>query len=240
DAAKLIDLATSAQDDATAAAALKAAAACAAHNTDAAGRSAPFVAALGNAKGPRRTMIEKSVAKIGGPDALKIVVADLQSEDKSVRKGALEALAEWQDFAAVAPLLEAAKSTDADQQATALRGLAQLLRASTGMPAADKSAAYQQALKSANRPEDLKMLLGALATERGQEYFNVATSYLDSDNVKPEASLAVIKIALPKPKGIPGLKGAKVLEGLKQAIPTCPDGGLKADAQRYLKTLEGK
>jgi HEAT repeat protein len=238
DAPKLIELAIAAKDDADAAAALKAAAAAAAHSEDAEHRSDAFVAALGATKGPRRTLIERAVAKVGGAGALAIVVADLKSNDKATREGALSALADWQGSAAVAPLLEAAKSADAGDQVTAIRGVVQVLRAATNMSAAEKTAAYSQAIAAAKRPEEKKMILGAIGSERGQEMFDIAASFLDEEGLKAEASLAAIKTALPAAKGQAGLKGVNVVEALKKAIPGCPDGGLKADAERYLKKLE--
>jgi HEAT repeat protein len=240
DAARLIELAVAAKDDADASAALKAAAACAAHGEDADQRSAAFVAALANVKGPRRAALERAVAKVGGSKALVIVVEDLKSNDKAVRQGALEALSEWQGAEAVPALLDAAQSGDADQQVTAIRGAVRVLSAAKSMPAGEKAAAYGKALSAAKRPEEKKMILGALGAERGQAYFDLAASMLDEGGLKAEASLAVIKTALPEQKGKGGLKGPKVAEALQKAIPDCPDGGLKADAERYLKTLQKK
>lgn len=240
DAAKLIELATGAKDDADATAALKAAAACAARGADAEHRSDAFVAALGNVKGTRRVAIEKAVAKVGGAKALIIVVQDLQNFDKATREGALDALADWQGAEAVAPLLNVAKTGDADQQATAIRGVVKVVQGSPGMPVAEKAAAYSKALEAAKRPEEKRMVLGAIASEHGQEMFDLAASMLEDQSLKAEVSLAVIKTSIPQPKGVPGLKGAKVVEALEKAIPNCPDGGLKADAERYLKTLKPK
>jgi HEAT repeat protein len=240
DAPKLIELAIAAKNDADATAALKAAAACAAHIADTDHRSDAFVAALGNAKGARRTAIEKAVAKVGGAKALVIVVEDLKNEDKATREGALDALADWQGADAVAPLLDVAKTGDADQQATAIRGIVRVIQGSPNMPVAEKAAAYGKALAAAKRPEEKRMVLGAIASEHGQEMFDLAASTLDEEALKAEASIAVIKTSIPQPKGKAGLKGAKVMDGLAKAIPNCPDGGLKADAERYLKTLKSR
>jgi HEAT repeat protein len=177
---------------------------------------------------------------VGGSKALVIVVEDLKSNDKAVRQGALEALSEWQGAEAVPALLDAAQSGDADQQVTAIRGAVRVLSAAKSMPAGEKAAAYGKALSAAKRPEEKKMILGALGAERGQAYFDLAASMLDEGGLKAEASLAVIKTALPEQKGKGGLKGPKVAEALQKAIPDCPDGGLKADAERYLKTLQKK
>ncbi len=166
------------------------------------------------------------------------MVADLQNTDKATREGALAALADWQDGAAVAPLLKAAKAGDAAQQVTAIRGVVQVLKSSSNLSQAQRVQVYGQALAIASRPEERKMILGALANERGQDAFDLAAGALELPGVQAEASLAVIKIALPAGKGQAGLKGPEGVAALKNAIPACTDGGLEADAKRYLATLD--
>jgi hypothetical protein len=114
----------------------------------------------------------------------------------------------------------------------------QVLKNATTLSAPARVKAYSQALAIASRPEERKMILGALASERGQDAFDLAAGALELPGVQAEASLAVIKIALPQGKGQPGLKGPAVAAALKKAIPDCPDGALKEDARRYLATLE--
>jgi hypothetical protein len=219
------------------AAALKSAAAVAVKGSDAEHRGDAFVAALVGATGAKRAALERAAARVGGAALLKVVVADLKSADAATREGAVAALADWQDDAALAPLLEVAQGDGpAEQQVTALRGAAAVLKNSKS-PAAEKAKAYASALAAAKRPEEKRMLLGGLGNERGRELFDVAATTLDAEGLKAEAALAVIKIALPQPKGVAGLKGTAVAEALKRAIPACPDGGLKADAEKYLKVL---
>jgi len=238
DVPRLIEMVLTAKDAGEESAAIKAAVAASMQLPESGDRTAEWVAALRKASGGKRAALERGMARLGGSAALGIVVTDLQSTDQSTRQGALEALADWQDGAAVAPLLKAAKTGDAAQQVTAIRGIVQVLKNSPTMAGADRVAALSQALAIATRPEERKMILGALANERGQEAFDLAAGALELPGVKAEASLAVIKIALPAGKGQVGLKGPAVAAALKKAIPACPDGGLRADAERYLTTLE--
>jgi hypothetical protein len=238
DVPRLIDFILTAKDAGEESAAIKAAVAASMQLPESSDRTAEWVVALRKASGSKRAALERGMARLGGAAALGIVVADLQNADQSTRQGALEALADWQDGAAVAHLLKAAKAGDAAQQVTAIRGVVQVLKNSTTMPGADRVAALSQALAIATRPEERKMILGALANERGQNAFDLATGALELPGVQAEASLAVIKIALPAGKGQAGLKGPSVAAALKQAIPVCPDGGLEEDAKRYLATLE--
>ncbi|MDB5321944.1 MAG: hypothetical protein JWN40_3575 [Phycisphaerales bacterium] len=238
DLPRLIELALAAKDAGEESSAVKAAVAASIQLPEAGDRTAAWVVALRKAQGGKRAALERGLAKLGGAAALGIVVEDLKSSDKVAREGAIGALAEWQDDAAVAPLLAAAKSGDAAQQVTAIRGVVQVLKNSTTLSNAERVAAYSHAMAIAARPEERKMILGALANERGQDAFDLAAGALELPGVQAEASLAVIKIALPAGKGQAGLKGPTVVAALKKAIPACPDGGLKADAERYLTTLD--
>jgi HEAT repeat protein len=242
DAAALLARATEASDPGEESAALRAAVAAASQSGDNDRRLDPFLAALDKAKAPKRGAIERSLAKLGGKRAFDAVLADLKSTDANTKAGALEALAEWQDAAAVAPLLEVAKTDkDTNRQITAVRGVAQVLKAATSMPPADKAAAYAEAMSAARRPEDKKALLGALANERGRAFFDIAAAAHDDPALKAEAALAVIKIAVPQPRAqLPGLTGEDVAPALKKAIQDCPDANLRGDAQRYLNTLSKK
>jgi hypothetical protein len=240
DAARLIELAMGTNDSGEQSAALKAAASASNRLADAEGRTTPWVAALKDAKGAKRAALERGVAKVGGAAALSIVEADLKSSEQATRTGALEALAEWNDSSAVAPLLRAAKGAEGAQQVTAIRGVVDVLKNDTTASRAEKVAAYGQALAIANRPEEKKMILGALGNEHGQEAFDLAVTTQGLAGLEAESSLAVIKTSLPQGKQAPGLKGPKVVEALKKAIPNCPDGGLKEDAQRYVRSLASK
>lgn len=238
DAPQLVERLMSAKDPSETSAALKAATAAASQVQDPEKRADPFLAALARSAGDKRAVLERGLARVGGKRALDAVLADVKSNDAKVREGAIAALAEWQDAAAIAPLLDVARSeADASLQVTALRGAIDVAKAAK-LSDADKAAAYAQAMSAAKRPEERKMILGALGNEKGQAYFDVAVTSLDQPGVEAEAALATIKTALPPAKNQPGLKGPKVAEALKRAIEHCPDANLKDDAARYVKSLD--
>jgi HEAT repeat protein len=234
----VIDLAIIAKSDADEAAALKSAVALAAQIEPVDARADAFLAALPSAQGAKRAALLRSLARLGGAKALAAVSADLKSDDKAVKDAALRALADWPDDSAVAPLLEVAKS-DAPlaQQVIAIRGVTQVLKNSKSS-SADKVKLYGQALASAKRPDEKKLVLAALSSERTAESLDLAASLLSDESLKGEAALAVIKIAAPLERGQKGLTGAKVIEALKLAIPLCPDASAKSAAERHLASLE--
>jgi HEAT repeat protein len=238
DAPRLVELTVAARDATEESAALRAAVAAASQAADADHRADALLSALAKATGPKRATLERGLARVGGRRALDAVLADTKSTDPAVREGAIRALADWQDPAAVAPLLDIARTqTDADLQVTALRGAIQVIK-SAKLSDTDKAAAYAKAMSATQRPEERKMILGALGNEKGQPFFDLAATALDQPDLHAEAALATIKTALPPARNQPGVRGPKVAETLKRAIPLCPDPNLKDDATRYLKTLE--
>ena len=123
------------------------------------------MAALGNAKGTRRVAIERAVAKVGGSKGACDGRGGFEKRGQGHPRRALIALADWQGAEAVAPLLNVAKTGDADQQATAIRGVVKVVQGSPSMSVAEKAAAYGKALEAAKRPEEKKMMLGAIGSE---------------------------------------------------------------------------
>jgi HEAT repeat protein len=240
DLPKLLDLVAQSTETADETAALRAAVAASAQIPDPDARAGALVGTISTARGAKRGAIEKAVAKLGGKAALAAVVTDTKNPDKETADNALRALAEWQDESALPPLLEVATRPDAplNQQVIATRGVLAVLKNATKMAPEARVDALAKAMAAAKRPDERKAILSALSTERGPAAFQLAATALDDAALKAEASLAVIKIALPAPaKKEAGLKGAGVAEALNKAIPNCPDKGLKADAQAYLKKL---
>lgn len=242
DVQRLVELAVSTPDEATQSAALRAVTAAAGQISDPEQRSAAVLGAAAKASGAKRVALLRVLPKLGGMAALDALVAELKSEEKANKDAALRALAEWPDTAAVAPLLGVA-SSDAPlaQQVLALRGVTQILT-NAKIAATEKAPLYEQAMKAAKRPEEKKLVLGALAGERHAATLAVAAAALEDPQLKAEASLAVIRIVLPgeNARQQPGLKGADVAAALEKAIGACWDAQMKAKAEGYLRGIKKK
>ncbi|MEZ0263191.1 MAG: HEAT repeat domain-containing protein [Phycisphaerae bacterium] len=239
DAPKLIDLAMSASAENVEQGALRAAVAAVAQSTGDA-KTEPFLAALAKAPPAKRAALHKALAKLAGPKALAAVAADLKSDDAAVKDGAIRALADWADESAAAPLLDVAAGNHAakpNQQVLAVRGVITLARNSKS-DSAEKVKLLAQALKAATRPDEKKLALAALSSERTTTALDLAAGLLDDEALRPEAALAVVKIAAPTEKGQKGLTGPTVAAALKKALPHCPDATAKQAGEKYLKTLK--
>jgi hypothetical protein len=241
DVPRLVELALSARDEPEEQAALRAAVAAGADQKNADRRAQPLLDALAKAQGPKRAALSRALARIGGQKALDAIAADLKSNDNAVREGAVRALAESTDSAAVVPLLSVAtaKATPLPQQVIALRGVVNVTKASQMSPE-EKVNAYGQALAAARRAEEKKLVIGALAGERTPQSLDVVAPLLDDETLKAEAALAVVKIVAPLERRQRGLTGDKAYESLKKAIPLCSDTSAKADAERYLNRIAPK
>ncbi|HYE20933.1 MAG TPA: hypothetical protein VEA69_20980 [Tepidisphaeraceae bacterium] len=239
DAPKLIDLAMSATADNVEQGALRAAATAMGQVTGDA-KAEPFLAALAKAPATKRAALHKALARLAGPKALAAVAADLKSDDAAVKDGAIRALADWADESAAAALLEVAAGNHAakpNQQVLAVRGVITLAR-NAKAESAEKVKLLGQTIKAATRPDEKKLALAALASERTTAALDLAAGLLDDDALRPEAALAVVKIAAPTEKGQKGLTGPTVAPALTKALPHCPDAAAKQAGEKYLKTLK--
>ncbi len=239
DAPGVLEQALKAKEDADTEAGLKVAVAAALQGP--AGQEADaFLDALPGAPAEKRPLLLRAIGKLGGPKALAAVSGDLKSADPAVKDAAIRALAEWSDESAAGPLLEVATGAipaEANQQIIALRGAIAATRNSKAN-SARKVENYGKAMAAAKRPDEKKLVLGALAAEHSPAALELAAGALEDAALKNEASLAVIKIAVPAEKGQKGLTGAKTIAALNKAIAVCPDAKVKAEGVKYVGGLK--
>lgn len=201
-------------------------------------RAESILAALPRTSGAKRGVFLRAIGRLGGAQSLATVIGELDAEAAPVRDAALRALADWPDASALPALLKAAENEkEIPRHVTAVRGTIRLIGAS--VPAAEKVKAYQSVLALARRPDEKRAVLSALANERGQQALNAATALLDGD-LKAEAALAVIRIALPVKGKDQGLSGKAAADALEKAIPWCPDAALKQQAEAHVKKIKPK
>jgi len=187
---------------------------------------APVLAALGGAKGPAKAALVRTLIKVADPKALAAVRGALGDADAGVQDAALRTLADWPDAAAAAPLLEIAKTSDnANRQILALRGYIRL---------ANSVKMYEEAMGLAKRPEEKKMVLGALANQNSLEALKLAEPCLADDALKEEASQAVVRIAQRLDDN--GKKAAK--DALEKVVQVSKNGDLLNDAKGLLEHIK--
>ncbi|MGB3194664.1 MAG: HEAT repeat domain-containing protein [Phycisphaerae bacterium] len=156
--------------------------------------AAPVIAGLSGADAASRMALLRALGRAGGPQALQAVQDATKDADASVQDEAVRVLAGWSDASAVPVLLALAKSAAKEShQILALRGY---VRLAGEQPTDDaKLKMLTEAMKLAKRPEDKKLVLGALSNVQTVESLRLVVPCLGDAALAEEASAAAVKIA---------------------------------------------
>ena len=156
-------------------------------------RAEALLTALPSASPEKKAVIIGTLSQLGGQKALNTLTTASQGEDKNIRNAAMGALANWPDASAAGAMLDAAKrSPDLTQQVLLLRGYVRVVRADS-QPPDKKLGMYSAALGAAKRPDEKKLILGALVDDKTIDALLLLGKYLDDPEIRDEAAaLAVL------------------------------------------------
>jgi len=189
-----------------------------------------LLAAWPQAEGESKVALVRVLGRIGGAKALETVRAAVADGREQVRDAALRALADWPDAAALTELARLAKtSQDRKYKVLALRGWIRLLGQSD-LPAASKLAMCREALASADRDEEKKLVLGALGQVPTAGALALVVPYVDNPVTSSEAAAAAVAIAAKLVEARP----AQVAEAMEKVLKTAGDENLKKRARQLL------
>ena len=165
--------------------------------TDTVGRTvASVVRSLSGAAAPQRGSLLRVLGRLGGAESLQAVRGALKDENDEVRDAAIRALAEWADASALEDLLAVARSaSQARSKVLALRGFATLAGQAKDRTPEGLAKLFADATQLADRPDEKKALLGALAGVHCVKAMQLAASNLSDAAVANEAALAAVQIA---------------------------------------------
>jgi len=157
-------------------------------------RATPLIAAVKSAAAAAKPPLLRVLGATGSPAALTTVRSCLSDADAGVRDAAVRALAAWPDAAPAPDLLALAKNAESQlHRVIALRGYLRLA-------GEVKDEAARLRMLEAIRPiattaDSKKLLLATLGEAPDAGALQVALSFLDDTEVKPEAAAAVLRIA---------------------------------------------
>lgn len=156
--------------------------------------SKKFLAPLGSADVAHKTTLLRLLSASGGDEALQAVRAAAKDAAPEIQDTGFRALCDWTDLGAAPDLIQVAKTAPKlAQKVLALRGYLRL--ASEVETDADKKWAMCQAAAAViERPDEKKLLLGAVAGVPKVEALAMAKSYVSEPAIKGEAVLAVLAI----------------------------------------------
>ena len=128
------------------------------------GDPAPVVALAEKASGPRKAALVTVLGWLGGEKPLAAVRGVVEGRRRRTPHGRHPALANWPDAAPLDDLLAIASTEDnLKAKVLALRGIARQAPLAKDQPAAKVAEVLAKAMGLASRPDEVKVLLAALA-----------------------------------------------------------------------------
>jgi len=179
---------------------------------------------------PKSAMIQ-SLGQIGGAKALAAVQGATKDGEETVRDAAVRVLADWQDAAAAPELLALSKATDSPKvKILALRGYIRLI-GQRGLGADTKLAMCREALPLAERPEEKRLVLGALGGVHNAESLALVVPCLDDPALKNEAAAAALSIG----ERLADARPAEVAEAMNKVLGATENPDLQKRAREVLE-----
>ncbi len=198
-------------------------------------RTQAVLAALPGAGVPARVSLLRIAAALGGANALAAVRAAMKDPAPEVQDAAFRALPNWAEASVARDLLDIAKS-DAPlaRRVLALRGAVDVAAKTGGLAPAEMQKLFETAMAAAPRPEDKKMVLGAMANVPNLGVLDLALKYITEPALKAEAEITAVRVA----RAISGSYQAKAKEVLKNLIELSDSEQVKKEANETLALLD--
>jgi len=188
-----------------------------------------IIAGLDDANVPSRIALLHALARTGGPKALEAVVARLEDDDEAVGDEAVRVLSVWRDPAVKPQLLSIAKESKSERhQVLAIRGLVRLARPQGEKPA-DREGLVE-AMSLAKRPDEKRLVLGALGGVASPESLALAADALGDRAVAEEAGFATVMIA----EKMEGGDKDEVRAAMQKVLRYVKNGDVRARAEKVL------
>ncbi len=195
------------------------------------GRASLVLAALAGTAGEARIDLIRPLAKIGGPDALRAVVAETKVSDPMLKTVAVHTLASWTDASAAGELLSLVRSSEDRKYAyLALQGYVRLVDASDMSPE-KKLAGLVEALAAARTIEEKGLVVAGLSGVRTEASLRTAAGFLSDPDLRGKAAEAAARIAMPT-RDDPGMTGVAPARFLKKAAPYIEEDWLRGQVER--------
>ena len=196
-----------------------------------------LIAAMAGAPLEIRIALLELLGQVGGKAALDAVAKAARDPNADIQDAATRVLGEWMSPEAAPALLELAKTaSNAKFRVRALRGYIRVAR-QLQMPTAQRAAMLRQALATAWRDDERKLVLDAASRERqpSPEYLALALSQLDVPSLKNAAAAAAVSVA----EKLVGTHPAEVTSAMKKVLQAGADAATQQKAKQVLKRAGG-
>lgn len=203
--------------------------------------AAKLVALLPQAQPPQKVALLRVLGAIGGADALKAVREAVKDQKPELRAAAIRILGAWKTADAVPDLLALAQNAaDPTDKLLGLRGYLGWA-AKPDVPAAERLAMCRQAAALAQKPEENKLLLGALGSVNSPDALGLIVPHLDDAATRDEAAAAAVSVAEKLLQGKNAPQAApKLIAPLQKVVQAVTDANLSQRAKEALQDAQSK
>lgn len=172
------------------------------------------------------------LGRVGGPEALATIEAELASKDPATADAALRGLCNWPN-AEVADKLSSLATSSEDKRVRrrTLRAYIRVVSLPSQRPEAKTLDLLQTAMQQAEEPEDRKLVLERAATVRTMECVRWLASYLDDPACAQQACESLVQLAHHRELRHPNM--AEVGPILERVATVSKDPAIAERANRY-------
>lgn len=199
-------------------------------------RSSSLLIALGS--NIQKDKIIPVLAKTGGREALKTVLAEFENGNSDIREVCFKTLTSWKDYSASSALYEICASGNKTYEGPAFEGFVRQTR-STDLPDEQKLLLFRKIMPFAmdtERKNEILTLIGKLKTYQAL-YF--VADYLEDPTTSAVAAKAAMYIALPSVNSKAGMYGTLVRDILTRAVVKLSGQESEYDKEMVNKYLAG-
>ena len=150
-------------------------------------------------QGKDHVTLQQVIASIGGEEAMNAILSDLQSPNQDIQDGAVQALSNWVDTAAIEPLLEiAAKKTPGLHHSLAIKGLLRLYTIQKDLPVESVVTNFQKVQELCLTDDEYALVLSTAGENRQDAILSkIVLPAFEKEALISAAAAAAVKIVCP-------------------------------------------
>jgi HEAT repeat protein len=201
------------------------------------GRPSALLAAFDEASPAGKVPILRVLGRLGDDKSLALIRASLDAGNAQVEDAAIRVLAEWPDDRARKDLLRLAEKAETPvHRIVSLRGLVRLAGSPGLRDTEETLTMLRQAWDFSERPDEKRLVLGALGSLPSPAALDFAEMSLADENLRNEAEVACHKIAV----SLAGAHPDRAKRSLRRLAETSRDERLRQQAAEDLQSLEAQ
>jgi len=198
-------------------------------------RLQPLTGAMSGANSSQRSSLLRAMGRVGGETAFSTLRTALADSDPAIQDTAVRVVSEHGDDTMSPDLLKLAKNaTNPAHRILGLRGYVRLARSAESRKPEERVAMFREALGIAERPEEKKLVLGALGGVPSVGALDLVEPYLSDPALKSEAQAACLRLA----RSVGGEEPGRARAAFLKLIESAEDPAVRQQAQDALRELE--